>query len=81
MSDRKNINAPAIYHRITKKDLHDFGWWLVGKYNSPEHDDYCNYTDYRIAKLYFQETGRHMHVSTVKNNRNWYTRNGKLVKI
>ena len=45
------------------------------------YDDYCNYTDYRIAKLYLQETGRHMHVSTVKNNRNWYTRNGKLVKI
>lgn len=81
MSDIKSDNRPANYHRITKKDLHDFAWWLIGKYNSLERDEYYNYSDYRVAKLYLKETGKHMHVSTVKNNRNWYTMNGELIRL
>ena len=79
--ERKIRNDPAVFHRITKQDLHDFAWWLVGKYNSPESEAYNNYSDYRISKLYFQETGKHMHISTVKNNRNWYTYKGKLIRV
>ena len=81
MSDIKINNRPANYHRITKKELHEFAWWLIGKYNSSESEAYNKYTDYRIAKIYLKETGKHMHVSTVKNNRNWYTYKGELVRL
>ena len=66
--------------RITKKQLHDFVWWHIGKLRSEERDKWLDYSTYRIQRLYEQETGNKLSYQTIHNNREgWYTYHGKLV--
>ena len=76
-----NRDLPAQYKRITKKELHEFVWWLIDKYRNDDYDKWERMSSYKIQKLYKQETGNFMHLSTIDNNREgWYTSHGKLVR-
>ena len=78
-----NREQPAVYNRITKKELHAFVWWLIGKWDTEGHDKWDNYSHYRIQKLYKDETGKFIHAATIKNNREgWYRGAGnELVRV
>ena len=78
-----NREQPAVYNRITKKELHAFVWWLIGKWDTEGHDKWDNYSHYRIQKLYQDETGKFLHAATIKRNRTgWYRGAGnELVRV
>ena len=78
-----NREQPAVYNRITKKELHAFVWWLIGKWDTEGQDKWDNYSHYRIQKLYKDETGKFIHAATIKNNREgWYRGAGnELVRV
>ena len=64
--------------RMTKQELHDFVKWVFTHVNDDGWDALSNY---KIAKLYNQETGKHINHVTVSNNRGcWYIKGGELVR-
>ena len=68
-----NRGIGGSYHRITKKELHEFVWWLIGKWQTEGFAKWDKYGDYKLQRLYREETGRFMHIPTIKRNRRgWF---------
>ena len=77
------FTAKPIEHekhkRITKQELHDFVRWLFTHVNDEGYDEFSNA---KIANMYFQETGKLINRVTVSRNRNnWFIKDGKIVRI
>ena len=83
ISENNYNREQVVYTRITKKELHDFVRWLIGKYNTDDYDTWCAYSNYKIQKLYKDESGKLLNVTTIRNNREgWYTgAGGKLIRV
>ena len=65
--------------RMTKQELHDFVRWVFTHVNDDGWDALSNE---KVAKLYVQETGKHVNSVTAGNNRDcWYIKGGKLVRV
>ena len=76
-----NRDQPAVVNRITKKELHAFIWWLIDKHQNDNYDKWHEMSNYKIQKIYKEETSKFIHLSTINNNRDkWYVYHGQLVK-
>ena len=77
--DKKGYEYPAParekYHRVTKKEIHDFVRWMF-KNNLESKSNAA------ISNMYYSLTGVHINRETVRRNRKcWIVRDGRIVNV